>query len=158
MAGSFFNVKDAVSGKQAKAFIKIDGRTEELFYAKTLESTIEKTKVDVPTLGRTSTPQRSAGWKGTGTLTIYYISSFFRNLMQDYVKNGTDFWFDLMITNEQPGSAAGKQTVFLRGCNIDSIIAAKFDATADDMLDEEIPFTFEDYDIIESFGTVQPSN
>ncbi|MCA1293124.1 phage portal protein [Clostridium perfringens] len=158
MAGSFFNVRDAVSGKQAKAFVKIGDRTEELFYAKTLESTIEKTKVDVPTLGRTGTPQRSAGWKGTGTLTIYYVSSLFRKLMEDYVKNGTDFWFDLMITNEQPGSGAGKQTVFLRGCNLDSIIAAKFDASSEDMLEEEIPFTFEDYDVTESFNAIQPTN
>lgn len=29
MAGSFFNVKDAISGKQAKAFVKIGDRTEE---------------------------------------------------------------------------------------------------------------------------------
>ncbi|GJM73008.1 phage portal protein [Paenibacillus macerans] len=157
MAG-FFNVKDAVSGKMAKAFITINGRVEELFYAKTLESTIEKNKVDVPVLGRTSTPQRSAGWSGSGTLTIYYVSSLFRQLMRDYVKVGTDFWFDLQVINEQPGSDSGKQTVVLKNCNVDSTIAAKFDATSDDMLEEEIPFTFEDYDILDQFTAVQPTN
>ncbi|RRJ62402.1 phage portal protein [Paenibacillus oralis] len=157
MAG-FFNVKDAVSGKQAKAFVTINGRVEELFYAKTLESTIEKNKVDVPVLGRTSTPQRSAGWSGSGTLTIYYISSVFRQLMRDYVKTGEDFWFDLQVVNEQPGSGSGKQTVVLKNCNIDSVIAARFDATSDDMLEEEIPFTFEDYDVLDQFNTIQPTN
>lgn len=154
----FFNVQDAVSGKQAKAFVTLGGQVEELFYAKTGEATIEKNKVDVPTLGRTNTPQRSAGWSGTGTLTVYYVSSVFRQLMRNYVKNGIDFWFDLQIINEQPGSAAGRQTVMLKSCNLDSIVAARFDATTDDMLDEEMPFTFEDYDILDQFSTVQPSN
>ena len=57
-----FREGDAISGKQAYAYIKINGRQEELFYAKSLEATIEKNKVDVPVLGRTNTPQRAAGW------------------------------------------------------------------------------------------------
>lgn len=152
---AYFNKQDALSGKQGKAFVTINGRTEELFYAKTVEATIEKNKVDVPVLGRTNTPQRTAGWKGTGTLTIYYVSSVFRQLMRDFIRNGTDFWFDLQIVNEQPGSSTGKQTVILKNCNLDSVIAAKFDATSDDMLDEELPFTFEDYDILDQFNTIQ---
>ena len=152
---SFFNVKDAVSGKQAKAFATIAGRMIELFYAKSLEATIEKNKVDVPILGRTNTPQRSAGWAGSGTLTVYYVTSEFRQLMREYVNNGVDFWFDLQIVNEQPGSDSGKQTIVLKDCNLDSIIAARFDATSDDMLDEELPFTFEGYDILDSFNQLQ---
>lgn len=151
----YFNKQDAISGKQGKAYVVIDGRNEELFYAKTVEATIEKNKVDVPVLGKTNTPQRSAGWKGSGTLTIYYVSSMFRQLMRKYIQTGTDFWFDLQIVNDQPGSSAGKQTVILKNCNLDSVIAAKFDATSDDMLDEEMPFTFEDYDILESFSPIQ---
>ncbi|MEF3309517.1 phage tail tube protein [Paenibacillus sp. GYB004] len=145
---------DPISGKYAKAFATINGRVEELFYAKSLESTIAKNKVDLPTLGRTNTPQRSAGWKGSGTMTVYYVSSVFRKLIRDYVKTGRDFWFDLQVTNEQPGSSAGKQTAILIACNLDSITAAKFDATSDDMLDEEMPFTFSDYDIPDQFNTI----
>jgi hypothetical protein len=155
---SFFNVKDAVSGKQAKAFVTLDGRVQELFYAKSLEATAEKNKVDVPTLGRTNTPQRAAGWSGSGTLTVYYVSTLFRQLMQDYIENGKDFWFDLQVVNEQPGSATGKQTVVLKNCNIDSVITAQFDATSDDMLEEEIPFTYEGYKVLDQFNQIQPTN
>lgn len=150
----FMREQDAISGKHAKAYITIDGRVEELFYARSLEATIEKNKVDVPVLGKTNTPQRSAGWSGSGTLTIYYVTSLFRQLMLDYIKTGRDFWFDLMVTNEQPGSAAGRQTVVLKGCNLDSVVAASFDATSDDMLEEELPFTFNGYDIQEQFNTI----
>ena len=150
----FFQVGDAISGKMAKAYATINGRVEELFYAKSLEATIEKNKVDVPVLGRTNTPQRSSGWSGSGTLTIYYVTSLFRQLMVDYVKTGRDFWFDLQVINEDPQSSAGRQRVVLKGCNLDSVVIAKFDATSDDMLEEELPFTFSDVDILESFNTI----
>jgi hypothetical protein len=151
---AFFRESDAISGKQARAYATINGRVEELFYARSIEATIEKNKVDVPILGKTNTGSRSAGWKGTGTLTIYYVTSIFRQLMLDYVKNGRDFWFDLQIINEDPSSGAGKQTAVLKGCNLDSVIAARFDATSDDMLEEEMPFTFSDYDLQDQFNTI----
>ncbi|MBB6632760.1 phage tail tube protein [Cohnella thailandensis] len=151
---AFMRESDAISGKQAKAYATINGRVEELFYAKSIEATIEKNKVDVPVLGKTNTGSRSAGWKGSGTLTVYYVTSVFRQLMRNFVKTGQDFWFDLQITNEEPNSGSGKQTAMLMGCNLDSIIAAKFDATSDDMLDEEMPFTFSDYDLIDQFNAI----
>lgn len=145
---------DAISGKHAKAYVTINGQVEELFYAKSLEATIEKTKVDVPVLGKTNTPQRGAGWTGSGTLTVYYLTSKFRQLMRDYINTGQDFWFELMVVNEQPGSSTGKQTVFLKGCNLDSVIAARFDASSDDMLEEELPFTFHGYDVKDQFTPI----
>lgn len=148
----FFNVQDAVGGKQAKAFATIEGRVEELFYGRTLEATIEKNKTDVPILGKTRTPQRAAGWSGSGTLNVYYVTSVFRELMLRYVKTGRDFYFDLTVVNEDPQSSVGKQTIVLKNCNLDSIVIAQFDATTDDMLNEDMPFTFDDVDILDQFG------
>ena len=151
---AFMNEQDAISGKQASAYITINGRVEELFYAKKLEATIEKNKADVPTLGKTNIGKKAAGWTGSGTLTIYYITSLFRELTLEYIKSGKDFYFDLMVTNEDPSSNAGKQVVVLKNCNLDSIAAASFDATSDDMLEEELSFTFDDYNISNSFNEI----
>src|SRR5690606_13827274 len=126
---AFMNESDASSGKHAKAFVTINGQVEELYYARSLEATIEKNKTDVPVLGKTNVGQTATGWTGTGTLNIYYVTSLFRQLMLDYVKTGRDFYFDLQVTNEDPTSTAGRQTVVLKNCNLDSVIAAEFDVT-----------------------------
>lgn len=147
----YFRETDAISGKQAKAFMTMNNKVEELFYAKSLEAKIEKKKVDVPVLGRTNTPKRSAGWSGSGTLKVYYVTTQFRQLMREYIKSGQDFWFDLQVVNEQPGSTVGKQTIVLKGCNIDSVSAAQFNAGSDDMMEEDIPFTFNDYEVSDLF-------
>jgi hypothetical protein len=150
----YFRETDAISGKQAKAFATINGRVEELFYAKSLESTIEKNKADVPTLGRTNVGKKSSGWNGTGTMTVYYVTTIFRDLMLTYIKTGRDFNFDLQVINEDPTSGTGRQTAVLKECNLDNLVAAKFDTTSDDMLDEEMTFTFSDYDILDRFNTL----
>lgn len=147
----FMNEQDALSGKQAKAYAVISGQVEELFYARTGEITIEKNKSDVPVLGKTNVGKKSTGWTGTGTLSIYYLTSRFRQLMIEYIKTGRDFYFDLQIVNEDPQSSVGRQTIIARNCNLDSITLAKFDATSDDVLEEDMPFTFQDADILDSF-------
>jgi hypothetical protein len=151
---AFLNERDTINGKQAKAYATINGRVEELFYAKSLEATIEKNKADVPTLGRTNVGKKTASWSGTGSMTIYYLTSLFRELTLEYINTGRDFYFDLQVVNGDPSSGAGKQTVVLKNCNLDSVIAAKFDATSDDMLDEEVSFTFDGYDIMDRFTPV----
>jgi len=152
---AFMSENDALSGKMAKAFVTISGNVHELFYAKTGEVTVEKNKTDVPVLGKTNVGKKSTGWNGTGTLTVYYISSLFRQLMIDYIKTGRDFEFDLQIVNDDPSSTVGKQTVIARNCNLDSMTLAKFDATSDDPLDEELPFSFTDADLLGSFNAPQ---
>lgn len=54
------------------------------------------------------------------------------------------------MTNEDPTSRVGSQTVILKDCNIDGGILAKFDADGE-YLDEDMDFTFEDFEMPEEF-------
>lgn len=54
------------------------------------------------------------------------------------------------ITNEDPTSSVGRQTVILKDCNMDGGLLAKFDADAE-YLDEDMDFTFEDFEMPETF-------
>lgn len=150
----FMNENDAIAGKEAKAYVTIDGRLEELFYARSLDASIEFNKADVPVLGKTNVGKKASGWSGSGTLNVYYITSLFRDLTLTYIKTGRAFYFDLQVVNEDPTSRAGKQTVVLKDCSLDNIIAAQFDATSDDMMEEELSFTFNDYDILNRFSPI----
>lgn len=49
----------------------------------------------------------------------------------------------MQVTNEDPTSHAGSQTVILKGCNIDEGTVANFNADGE-WLEDEINFTFED--------------
>ncbi|KAA1180694.1 Phage-like element PBSX protein XkdM [compost metagenome] len=147
---SFLKANDTISGQEGRAYATINGQVEEMFYIKTLEASVEKEKAEVKTLGRRGTQHKTTGWSGTGSMTIYYVTSRFRQLMLDYIKTGRDTNFDITVTNEDPGSTIGSQTVTLLGVNLDSVVMVSLD-TESDALEEDIDFTFEDIDMGQSF-------
>lgn len=146
------SAKDALSAKLAECFVTIGNNRYNFMQAINLEAKLEKTKSEVPILGKTGKGNRSTGWSGTGSATFHYNTSTFREMLLKFKETGEDIYFDMQITNEDPTSAAGRQTVILVGCNIDGGILAKFDADNDDYLDEDMDFTFEDFRIPETFN------
>jgi hypothetical protein len=58
------------------------------------------------------------------------------------------------VENDDPTSAAKTQGVILKHVHIDSAVIAKIDISTSDPLDEEISFTFNDWDIIQPFNTL----
>lgn len=144
----FLKAGDTISGQEGTAFVTINGEVHEAFYIKSLEATVEKNKTEVKVLGKRGTQNKAAGWTGTGSMTIYYVTSIFRKLMIDYVKTGKDTYFDVQVINDDPSSSIGKQTVTLIDVNLDSVIVAKVDAESE-VLDEEIEFTFDDLEMPE---------
>ncbi|MED3551017.1 phage tail tube protein [Cytobacillus praedii] len=152
---AFLQARDAISGQEGRAYATINGNVEEMFYVKTLEATVEKQKSEMKALGRRGTQHKATGWNGTGSMTIYYVTTRFRQLMLDYIKTGKDVYFDIQIVNEDPTSSIGRQTVVLKNVNLDNVIMAKVD-TESEFLEEETNFTFDDVDILESFAA--PTN
>lgn len=151
---SFMEAKDTISGQEARAYATISGEQHEMFYAKNLRATAKKKKADIKTLGKRGTQKKAAGWDGTGSMTIYFVTSKFRQLMYDYIKTGKDTYFDIMVINEDPSSTVGKQTVTLYNVNLDETVMAAFDVEAD-ALDEDVAFTWEDVDMPDVF--VEPT-
>ena len=151
MAG-FLRAGDTISGQECAAQAIINGQVEQLFMIRSLEATAEKNKEAVRTMGKRGVQHKAAGWSGSGSMTVYYVTSMFRRLMMDYIKNGRDIYFDIIITNEDPTSTIGRQTVVLHGCNLDSVVLAKMD-TESSVLDEDLDFTFDDADLLEEFTT-----
>jgi hypothetical protein len=142
--------KDTVSAQLAECYVTIDGNRYNFMQAINLEAKMEKTKTEVPILGKTGKGNKAAGWKGTGSATFHYNTSIFRKVMKEYKNSGKDIYFDIVVVNDDPTSDAGSQTITLMDCNLDNIIIAKFDADGE-YLDESFDFTFEDWDMPEEF-------
>lgn len=142
--------KDALSAKLAECFVTIGTNRYNFMQAINFEAKFEKTKTEVPILGKTGSGNKSTGWKGTGSATFHYNTSIFRQMMLDFKNTGEDVYFEVQVTNEDPTSAAGRQTMVFVDCNIDGGVLAKFDADGE-YLDEDMDFTFEDFKMPESF-------
>ena len=150
MSNITMKAKDALSAKLAECFVTIEGNRYNFMQAINFEANFDRTKAKVPVLGKTGYGNKSTGWEGTFSATFHYNTSIFREMMKKYKDTGEDVYFEIQVTNEDPTSAAGRQTVVFVDCNIDGGILAKFDADGE-YLDEEMEGTFEDFKMPETF-------
>ncbi len=148
------NAPDTISGKEGRAYAKINGNNEELFMAKTIEGNVEKNKSEIKAIGKRMTGHKTTGGNGTGSMTLYYMTPVFRAMIKAWKDTGVDVYFDLVVENDDQESAAGKQSTLLIGCNLDSVVLTKLDGDSDDALDEDVDFTFEDFDILTPFNKI----
>ena len=144
------NAKDAVSGSLGRCFVTIDGNRYLLLQAISIKAEFSKTKTEVPIMGRPHKGNKATGLKGTGSAKMHYSTSLFRELLLRYQNTGEDIYFDMQLVNEDPTSTVGRQTVILKGCNIDGGTLASIDADAE-YLEDEFDFTFESFEIPEKF-------
>lgn len=140
-----------LSGKEGRAFATIDGENVDLFFAKSISASVEKHKSTVKAIGKRMDGHKTSGGEGTGSMTIYYMTPYFRRMLREYLDTGVDVYFNMTISNTDPASSAGSQTALLIDCNLDSVMIAQLDADSDDPLEEDMDFTFEDYRMLEEF-------
>lgn len=149
----YLRAKDTVNGALGTCFAIIDGKRHELMQVKNIKAKVKKTRTEIPILGLTAKQHKSGGWEGTGTMTVYYVSSLFREVLLEYIKDGKDTYFELMLTNEDPTGEAGRQTVLLKDVCIEEMLIGKLDVD-EAAMDEEMKFTFGDVELLDKFDTL----
>lgn len=143
--------KDSISAKLAQCFITLNGNRYNFMSMTKFEAKFKKNKKKVAILGKTGSGNKATGWEGTFSATMHYNTSVMRELMEQFKDTGEDAYFETQILNYDPTSDAEMQEVDLIGCNLDEGILAKFDATSEDSLDEDVSGTFEDFKIPRKF-------
>ena len=143
--------RNAVSAKMAECYVTIEGNRYNLMSAINVEVTFEKNKTEVPILGRMNRGHKATGSTITGSAEFHLNTSIWRELAERFQNYGDDVYFDMQITNEDPTTDIGRQTIVLHDCNWDSITLAAFDADSDDVLTESIDFTVERFEMPEKF-------
>jgi len=147
---AFLLERDALNGKSGRAFMSIDGRNVELFGLKNFHSNADFQSVDFKVVGTTLVQEKTTGVKLTGTATIYYGTPEFIRLVQNYVKTGKVPYFTFQITNDDPSTSVGVQTVALYNVKLQSVPLTVLDADVD-FLTIDISFSFSSLEILSAF-------
>lgn len=144
--------RNAISSKLAECYVTIDGERYNFMSAINVEVTFEKTKVEVPILGRPNKGNKSVGSAISGSAEFHMNTSIWRKLAYRFQETGEDIYFDMQITNNDPTATdVGQQTIILYDCNFDNVTLAAFDADSEDFLTETLDFTAERFEIPEEF-------
>jgi hypothetical protein len=144
------NARDSVHGSLAECYITINDRRYNFMQLTNFESHYAISIVDVPILGKINMGHKPAGASGTWTATAHFNQSVFREVLDVYQKTGVIPYFEIQVTNEDPTSTIGRQTVIHKNCLFDDLILSKFEV-GNEVLDEDLSGTFDDFELPETF-------
>ncbi|CBL35745.1 Protein of unknown function (DUF2001) [butyrate-producing bacterium SM4/1] len=150
---SFLLEHDALNGKEGSAFMTINGRNIEMFGMKKFQSDAEFQEADFKVVGTRLVQKKTTGVSLTGSMTIYYGTPHFLRLLQEYIKTGRLPYFTLQITNEDPSTSVGTQTVVFYNVKLQKLPVAMLDADAD-FLEMEVSFSYTSLEVLNYFNDV----
>ena len=89
------------------------------------------------------------GWNGTGSLRFNKVSSQFAKKQAEAIKSGNQLVSTIISKLDDPATTRyGREQVELIGVQFDTISLAKWEAGS--LIQEEMPFTFEDLNYLSS--------
>lgn len=144
--------RDALNGKEGQGFMTIDGRNIEMFQIKNFQTNATFQEADFKVVGTRLVQKKTTGVELTGTMTLYYGTPEFINLVSNYLKTGQLPYFTLNITNNDPSTSVGVQTVAYYDVKLQSVPLSILDADAE-FLTEDISFSFTSFEPLSSFTT-----
>ena len=144
--------RNAPSSKMAECYVTIEGNRYNFMSAINVEVNFEKEKTEIPILGRMNRGHKSTSSNITGSGEFHKNTSIWNEIAYKFQETGEDLYFEMQITNEDPTTEIGRQTIVLYGCNFDSVTLAAFDADSDDVLTESLDFTAERFEMPEKYA------
>lgn len=142
--------RDAINGKEGRAFCTINGRQVEMFGLKKIQVDSSFEESDFKVVGTRLVQKKTTGISLTGSMDIYYGTDDFVDLVQNYIKTGEIPYFTIQITNDDPASSVGVRTIVLYNVKLQSCPLSILDADAD-FLTETVGFSFTSFEKLSGF-------
>lgn len=147
----FLLERDALNGKFGSGFMTIDGENHEMFGLKKFQSNAEFQESDFKVVGTTLVQKKTTGVSLSGSMTIYYGSPYFLRLLQEYLRTGKLPYFTIQITNDDPTTSVGTQTVVFYNVKLQKLPVAMLDADSD-FLEMEVGFSYTGIEVLNWFN------
>lgn len=148
------NARDAIFASKASCYVTLNGERYLAMNLASFTATLTPNVVTVGILGRTTKGHKMAGAEGTFSGTMYYNTSIWRRCMYEYHKTGEFPYFEIQVTNEDPTSSVGLQTIILKDCLLSAAVLASFDVNTD-VLTEDFNGTFDSWEMPQEFTLME---
>ena len=147
----FLLERDALNGKEGKAFMNRDGRNIELFQLKKLETNADFQEADFKVVGTRLVQKKTTGVAMTGSMDVYKGSPEFLDMLVSFNKTGRLPVISIQVINDDPATSVGRQVVALNNVKLTKVPIAQLDADAD-FLTDNITFSFTSVEILNAFN------
>lgn len=142
MNNPFLLARDTVNGAEGTVILTIDGKNIVVAGMKNVTTNAEIQSEPMRQVGTNITQQKVTGVAQTGKGNIYYGYDLFRQMVLDYINDGIMREFSLQLTNDDPATTIGPQTLVYYGCYLTGTIPLSIFDSEDKMLNYDFEFTW----------------
>ena len=148
---SYLLAKDTVNGAEGKIFVTIDGKNMEVACMRNITTNAEIQSNGMRVIGTRTIQNKNNGAKLTGTGNIYYGTNLFTNMVLQYIQTGVMPEFDIQITNNDPATSIGTQSMAYYGCTLTGTIPLSILNDEEAMLNYDFNFAYTRVARLQSF-------
>lgn len=106
---------------------------------------------DMRVIGTRTIQNKNNGAKLTGTGNIYYGTNLFTDMVLQYIQTGVMPEFDIQITNNDPATSIGTQSIAYYGCTLTGTIPLSILNDEEAMLNYDFNFAYTRVARLQSF-------
>ena len=139
---SYLLAKDTVNGAEGKIFLTIDGRNIEVACMRNITTNADIQNNDMRVIGTRTIQNKNNGAKLTGKGNIYYGTNIWTDMVLQYIQTGVMPEFDLQITNNDPTTSIGSQSMAYYGCTLTGTIPLSILNDEEAMLNYDFNFAY----------------
>lgn len=148
---AFTKPGDVLASNSGSVILTINGKNKKVAELKEFEAKLEGNVEEVNLLGRRQKGHKMTSVEGTGSMTLYHVSSDFLKMYTEWLNGGPYPTISLTVTTEDSGTSAKKQVVQLTGVVLEAATIASMSAD-DGLLEQEVDFKFDGQEIIQAFN------
>lgn len=138
---SYILARDTVNGAEGTVFVTVDGRNIEVASMRNIRASANIQSTDMRVIGTPKIQQKPNGVQQSGTGNIYYGDDLFRDMVLSYINTGVMPEFDIQITNSDPATSLGTQSMAFYGCHLTGDVPMAILDDEKSMLDYDFNFT-----------------
>lgn len=139
---AYLLAKDTVNGAEGKAFVTMNGRVHEAANFKNIRTSADLQSTDMRVVGTRDIQSKLNGVKKRGSGNVYYGTDLWRDMVLEYINTGKMPEFDLEITNHDPSTSIGTESMAYYGCMLIGEIPLSILDSDEAMLNYDFQFSY----------------
>ena len=151
---SYLLARDTVNGAEGKIFVTRNGQNIEVAGMRNITTNAEVQSSDMQVIGTRKIQDKPNGAKLTGTGNVYYGSNgsnLWRDMVLQYINTGVMEEFDIQVTNQDPTTSIGSQSIAYYGCHLTGTIPISILNSEEAMLNYDFNFVYTDAAALSKF-------
>lgn len=139
---AYLLAKDTVNGAEGKIFVTVSRKNIEVACMRNIRTTGGIQSQDMRVIGTRKIQDKPNGVKLTGAGNIYYGNNLWTDMVLKYINTGVMDEFDIQITNQDPTTSVGSQTMAYYGCHLTGDIPLSVMDSEESMLNYDFNFVY----------------